>query len=250
MRTGIFTGQLRHRRFRTRKHQFSYSVFMVLVDLDAVQSLFPKASFFWGQRALSLVRFQRGDYLPGVPDLGDEVRQTVQRKLGSQPAGRILLLTNPRIAGYLINPISIFYCFNSDQQSLHSIVLEVTNTPWGERQRYVLACDPERSKQRITFNKAMHVSPFMPMDMQYDLRVSTPAQLIAVHLRNMEHEQLAFDATLRLRFEGSGRRAKTAVLLRYPLMTLKVWAAIHWQAVRLFLKKIPVVPHPDKRAAN
>lgn len=238
----VLTGSVRHRRYRTKAHSFRYSVFMVLVDLERVEDLFDFGRF-WSTRP-SLVRFRRQDYLPGKPNLAEEVRSTVEAATGQIPSGRICLLTNPRIFGYLINPISIFYCFSStdcQQESVQYIVLEVVSTPWKERCRYVLACDPLARNQRIRFRKKMHVSPFLPMDMTYVLRANQPANQVAVHLQNWEQERLALDATLALKSAGNTNRVRLKVIAAYPWMTAKVYFVIHWQALRLFLKRIPVV---------
>lgn len=239
---GVFTGTVRHRRFKTRWRDFKYRVFMVLVNLDDVTALF-NVGRFWGTGP-ALVQFRREDYLVSNRTLSEEVMWSLEKVLGIKERGRLLMLSNPRIFGYLINPITVVFCFNKANTGLQAVILEVTNTPWKERVRYVLPCDPEARTQRIQFGKEMHVSPFLPMNMRYEFRCNTPGEKVAVHLRNLESDQCVFDATVALSNQGSGQRVKRNVLLSYPWMTLKVFLAIHWQALRIFLQGVPVVAHP------
>ncbi len=239
---GVFTGTVRHRRFRTTKRDFHYRVFMTLVNLDKVSALFG-AGRLWGC-GRALVQFNRADYLASSRTLRDEVLWSLNEVLGIKHCGQILMLTNPRIFGYLINPITVVFCFNQDNTGLQAVILEVTNTPWKERTRYVLRCDPELRTQRIQFGKEMHVSPFLPMSMQYEFCCNTPGDRVVVHLRNLEDGCCVFDATLALKNEGLSSATKGKVLLCYPWMTMKVFLAIHWQALKLFLRGVPVVAHP------
>lgn len=241
-RSAICTGHVRHRRFRTTERSFRYRVFMVFVDLERINSLF-NFGWLWNTRR-ALVQFRRSDYLPGEESLVDEVRSTVERELGVRPEGKVFALTNPRILGYLINPISLFYCYSENNEQVQAIVLEVTNTPWKESTRYVLECDLAKDSQRIIFDKAMHVSPFLPMGLSYSLRTNVPADRIAVHLQVLEDENPVLDATLALKSYAPTRKLQCRVLLQYPWMTLKVFLGIHWQALLLWLKKVPVVAHP------
>ncbi len=239
---GVFTGTVRHRRFRTTERNFNYRVFMTLVNLDEVTALF-NAGRFWGTRR-ALVQFRREDYLASERTLNAEVMWLLKKTLGTEECGRLLMLTNPRIFGYLINPITVVFCFNKANTGLQAVILEVTNTPWKERVRYVLPCDPQARTQRIQFAKEMHVSPFLPMNMRYEFRCNNPGDKVAVHLRNLENDDCVFDATVALRNQGSGQHIKWKVLLSYPWMTVKVFLAIHWQALKIFLQGVPVVAHP------
>jgi len=248
MQSTICTGHVRHRRFRTAENSFRYRVFMVFVDVEQPESLF-NFGFLWYVRR-ALVQFKRSDYLPGKALLADEVRSTVEGELGWRPNGRIFALTNPRIFGYLINPITLFYCYSSEGDRLQAIVLEVTNTPWKESTRYVLECDLTSEAQRINFDKTMHVSPFLPMDMSYSLRTKLPDDRIAVHLQTLQGQELVLDATLALKPQVPSRRLQCKVLFLYPWMTLAVFLRIHWQAFKLFCKKVPFVAHPKRQRAS
>jgi hypothetical protein len=155
--------------------------------------------------------------------------------------------------GYGFNPVSFYYCFDAADRELEAVVAEINNTPWGERHCYVLPAGRNEgtpSKLRFRFGKDFHVSPFLPMDMSYDWRFSLPDGRLLVHMENWRDEALQFDATMTLDREPLAGAALAGALFRYPLMPLKVTAAIYWQAFRLWLKRVPVHTHPDKTGAG
>ena len=217
MHSAIYRGWLRHRRFAPRRHAFRYALFMVYLDLAELDEAF-RGRWLW--RAFA--RFRREDHLGdhAVP-LDQAVRDLVERESGRRPAGPIRLLTHLRYFGYVFNPVSFYYCFGPDGERVEAVVAEVTNTPWGERCCYVLG------PRRTTTPKAMHVSPFMPMDLSYDWRFTAPLERLAAHMALERHGERVFDATLALKRAPLSSRA----LLAFPLMTLQVVAAIHWEAL-------------------
>jgi len=222
----LYVGQVRHQRFFPRRHRFNYNLFMVYLDLAELDTAFPLA---WFRR-----RDHFGD--PALP-LDVYVRNLAEQRTGRRPTGPIRLLAHLRYFGYCMNPISVYYCFKPDGETLDMLVAEVSNTPWGEKIGYVLdVAEQTGGNQRATFPKAMHVSPFM-----------------AVHLDVFKGASRMLDATLSLRRQPFSSRNLAGVLVRFPWMTLKVIAAIHWEALRLLLKRIPVFPHPpasDKPMEN
>ena len=154
-----------------------------------------------------------------------------------------------------MNPVSFYYCFNESGETLETIVAEITNTPWKERHQYVLpisgaaSADSSAGGARIKsfrFDKDFHVSPFLPMDMQYRWSFTEPVERLFVHMQNFRDGAQLFDATLALRQQPISPAALLGVLFSFPLMTLKVIAAIHWQALRLWLKHTPVYDHPAR----
>ena len=152
--------------------------------------------------------------------------------------------------GYVFNPVSFYYCFSEDDERVETIVAEVNNTPWGERHCYVLpqAMNHGRGDRLRYFPaKEMHVSPFMAMDVEYDWRFNTPGEALTVHMENAAKGEKVFDATLILQREEITSRSLSRVLLAFPLMTLKIITAIHWEALRLWLKGVPVHDHPAKQ---
>lgn len=244
MQSAIYRGTVRHRRSTPGTHQFQYQVFMMYLDLDELEHVFD-GSRLWSSRCPAPAWMRRRDYLDGEGSLDTEVRDRVEEQTGTRPTGPIRVLTNLRYFGYIINPITIFYCFDADGERLRAMLLEVTNTPWKEKTVYVLSCDPTRSKQRISFEKALHVSPFMPMDMQYRWYGNTPDERLSVHLENYRDREKVFDATLALRRVEISGSSLRSTLFQYPFMTLKVVAGIYWQAARLyFSRRAQFYSHP------
>jgi DUF1365 family protein len=230
-------------------HEFSYRMFMLYLDLSELPGLFDRR-WLWSARGPALARFQREDHFgdPAVP-LTDSVRDLVARETGVRPAGPIRLLTHLRYFGHVFNPVSFYYCFDKDDSRVETIVAEVNNTPWGEQHCYVLPQSMNAGQAghgRYFPEKVMHVSPFMEMDVDYDWRFNAPGQALTVHMENARQGRKIFDATLVLEREEISGASLARALVAYPLMTLKVVAAIHWQALKLWLKGAPVHDHPDK----
>ncbi len=267
MHRALFRGGLRHRRFAPHAHAFRYPLFMVYLDLAELDVVF-RGRWLWSTQQWALARFDRADHLgdPAVR-LDEAVRDLVQQETGTRPAGPIRLLTHLRYFGHCFNPVSFYYCFDAADKTVECVVAEVNNTPWGERHCYVLnrpdgeahSARPQRHPRyqryhRYQSAKVFHVSPFMPMNLDYTWGFSQPGETLNVHMALAQHAtspaderpQKIFDATLRLgRTPITGARL-AGVLLRFPMMTAQVVAAIHWQALRLWLKRVPVHTHPAK----
>jgi len=226
------------------RHEFRYRIFMMYLDLAELPRLFDGVPF-WSANRRALAWFKRSDYLgdPGKP-LDAEVRELVAARTGTRPAGPIRLLTHLRYFGYCMNPVSFYYCFEPAGDALVAIVAEITNTPWGERHQYVLPVSGRSPLQKFEFDKEFHVSPFMPMDMRYQWCFSAPSNRLFVNIQNFKEGEHVFDATLALRQEPITVRALTRLLIGFPLMTLKVIIAIHWEALKLWRKRTPFHPHP------
>jgi DUF1365 family protein len=195
-----------------------------------------------------LAEFRRSDYL-GDPSrsLEGEVRARVKAASGRAPGGPIRLLTHARYFGHCFNPVSFYYCYADDGVTLDTVVAEITNTPWRERHAYVLplaAGERHGNAVHFSFDKAFHVSPFLPMQRRYQWALQPPAESIRVHMDVLRSEAREFDATMALERRALDRAGLRRCLLRFPPMTLKVVAAIHWQALRLWLKRNPVYDHP------
>ncbi|MGH1361840.1 MAG: DUF1365 domain-containing protein [Burkholderiaceae bacterium] len=254
MHSSIYRGRIRHRRFSKCRHEFTYPLFLMYLDLEELPELF-QGRWCWSIERRTLARFCRADHLgdPVIP-LADCVRQLVWERTGRRLQGPIRLLTHLRYFGYCFNPVSFYYCFDAQGKSVECVVAEVNNTPWGDRHCYVLdqpTTSPAGETTRYHSRKSMHVSPFMPMDLDYEWRLSAPHKRLAVFMSLVRDQTgtgemgaKVFDASLLLESVPISTRSLAITLLRYPLMTVQVIAAIHWQAFRLWLKGVSVYPHP------
>ncbi len=253
--SAIYEGWVTHRRFAPVAHAFRYRVFMMYLDLGELDRVFA-GRWLWSVGRPNVASFRREDHLgdPALP-LDEAVRRLVEARLGRRPEGPIRLLTHLRYLGHGFNPVSFFYCFAPDGRTLEAVVGEVNNTPWGERHPYVLdarapaAATAPRGADRVLrwrFPKAFHVSPFMPLAQEYDWRFLEPGERLAVHMENLEGGRRLFDATLALERRPVTGPALARVLVAYPAMTVKVIAAIYWNALRLWWKRAPYFPHPGR----
>jgi uncharacterized protein len=250
---GLYTGTLRHRRFRPRKHEFTYKLFMAWLDIDRIPELMARLPWTSYNR-FNWASFEERDHF-GDPRLS--LRERVARDAGAHhvplPDGPIFLLTHLRYLGYCFNPISFYFCYDRGGR-LDTILAEVNST-FGESRNYWL-CPQNRQPSPNSWHyrcpKTMHVSPFMEMNLDYEFVLSEPAGKLVAHMNTLERRassglpQPLFDATLTLEHEPLTTRNLGLALLRHPWMTLNVIGAIHWQALRLFLKRVPVYTHPAR----
>ena len=237
----VYRGTVRHARREPRANEFEYRLYMLYMDLDELPWLFEKP-WLWSFERKNVFSFRRRDYLgdPQQP-LADCVRDVVEQRLGRRPRGPVRMLTQVRSFGYVFNPVTFYYCFGVDDE-LEAVVAEITNTPWGERHRYVLRA--EGGMARAKFAKEFHVSPFMGMDHEYEWTFSAPGDELRVGMANRNDGERVFDVGLRLERREWNAAALRAVAVRHPLMSVKILGAIYWQALRLRWKRTPFYPHP------
>ncbi|MCR6653533.1 MAG: DUF1365 domain-containing protein [Cellvibrionaceae bacterium] len=262
LKSCLYTGWVRHRRFTPASNEFRYPVFMVYLDLDELEQVL-RLSPWWSKNRFSPACFRREDFHgdPAMP-LADAVRNTVFNLTGKTPQRPIRMLANWRYFGYNMNPLCTYYCFDSSGENLETILAEVTNTPWGESHAYALQCasanttnitNTANTKYSFSFRKTFHVSPFNDLAMRYQWHSIAPGDSAMIHIENWrsngncDGEECVMDATMTLEREPLSARSMRRVLIRYPFMTVKIIAAIYWQAVKLWCKKVPFVSHPHNR---
>lgn len=253
LHSAIYIGHIRHRR-REPARTFTFPLFMVYLDLAELDRVF-SLTRLWGRGCLCPARFRREDYLgPHDLSLDESVRRRVEQHLGRRPTGPIRMLTHLRYFGHIFNPVTFYYCFD-EHEDITAIVAEITNTPWKERHAYVLDATnlpPRRARSmRWRFGKEFHVSPFLPLDLEYDWTFAPPGDSAFIHMNVRDRRPAAprtFDATLCMERRAITPASLRAVLLRYPLMTAQVVLKIHLEALKLWIRRAPVFAHPGSAA--
>jgi uncharacterized protein len=247
----LYFGEVMHARLKPMAHRFSYRVMSLLIDLDRLGEA-DRLSPLFGVNRAALYSFHEADH--GERD-GSSLRAYARARAAEHgldlTGGRVLLLCYPRLFGYTFNPLSVYFCHRADG-ALAALIYEVRNTH-GEIHAYVL---PVRSSEisaagvRQQQDKLFYVSPFVGMAMRYRFRVSPPGEQVKLRILETDRDGPLLAAT----FCGRRRALTTAALLRsfvaLPLLTLKITAAIHWQALRLWLKGARLVPRPDPAGAK
>ena len=247
-RSALYVGAVMHRRLRPKVHQFRYRAFWLLIDLDELSVLTARLSLFSHNR-FNLFALHEADLGDGSPT---PLRVQAERLLADAGIdiadGAIRLLCMPRTLGYSFNPISIYYCHRPGGE-LAAIIYEVHNT-FGERHSYVAATETKLDEIRQNCRKAFYVSPFMDMDLAYHFRLTAPAERVVVGINASKGGERVLHASLAgLRRELTDR-ALLQTFLKIPLITAKVTLAIHWEALRLWLKGMRLRPRPAAPASH
>jgi len=248
MESCLYLGSVRHRRFEPVRHEFTYPLFMAFLDIDRIPELM-RASRLTSYERFNWATYREADHF-GVPRL--PLRQRLESDAASKgislPDGPIFLLTHLRYLGYNFNPISIYYCYTRTGR-LDTMMAEVNST-FGETHNYWLSAGnqvPAPNSHIYRSSKAIHVSPFMPMELDYRFVLSTPGEQLVAHMDTLSDEHSSFDATLTMNREPWSAPSIRKALLRFPWVTAKVITAIHWEALKLYIKKAPVFTHPNRR---
>ncbi len=242
----LYLGDVMHARLKPMGHRFSYRVMSLLIDLDRLGEADRQSPLFGVNRA-ALYSFREADH--GARD-GSSLKAYAERCAAEHDidlsGGRVELLCYPRLLGYGFNPLAVYFCYRPSG-ALALVIYEVRNT-FGELHPYVLPVKPGEWSDaglRQQQDKLFYVSPFLPMAMRYHFRVLPPSETVKLRILETDRDGPLLAAT----FNGRRRALTSRALLRsffgLPLVSFKVMAAIHWEALRLWLKGARLVPRPD-----
>lgn len=241
--SALYMGTVVHQRFRPRPHRLRYRMVQLLIDIDELDALAGRFRLFSRNR-FNFIAFHDADY---GDRSGSDLRGQIEAVLCSAgiafDGGAIRLLTMPRFMGHVFNPISTWFCHARDG-SLRATIYEVTNT-FGDRHFYVIRADAQNGAVHQSCAKALYVSPFMDMDMRYDFALKPPGGSVSLTITGSDAAGKLIVASFAGKRRALSDGALLSLLLGLPLLTLRVVAGIHWEALRLWLKGIAVRRHPE-----
>jgi uncharacterized protein len=242
--SALYLGEVVHQRLKPRRHRLAYRVFSLLVDLDELPVLDRQLRFFSYNR-FNLFSFLDRDHGPGE---AAPLRPWVERHLAAAKitldGGAIRMLCYPRLLGYVFNPLTVYFCHHRNGD-LAAILYEVNNT-FGGRHTYVIPAARDRAgRVSQECGKVFYVSPFNAVAGRYRFRIDPPEQHVSVVINHSDTEGPLLYAAFKARRAALSDRALLATFFRYPLMTLKVIAGIHWEALRLWRKGLRLVDRPE-----
>lgn len=244
----LFEGWVSHSRSKPTKHTFRYRMFQIWVDVNQLSAL-DQLSRWWSSSGFNLVQFKRENYLPSEKSLYQEVCDTIQQRTGNEFTGEAYLIANLSYWGICFNPVVFIACYEGDE--LRYLVSEVHNTPWNERFIYLHDTQANHGKPDANgfhvanFDKQFHVSPFMPMDLQYRWKYQIDETRFFINMVLSQKDESIFNVTMQLNSEPLTRSRANLLPFRFPLICIKVVVAIYWQALRLWVKRVPLFSHPE-----
>ncbi|PKF63349.1 DUF1365 domain-containing protein [Psychromonas sp. psych-6C06] len=247
----IYQGEVFHQRFTPKKHRFSYRIFFLAIDLDELTQLSQLGRYFKTD-GFAPLRFFAPDYLQHKQNISkQDVWDKVVSLGGDDKAGKILFIGQMRCFGLYFSPINSYYCYDQNEK-LAYLLAEVSNTPWNERQYYLIDVSTEQQCE-----KTFHVSPFMDLNMRYHWRIKAPAETLSLTIENVADNQSdnptintaqrkMFTASINMKRQAFTNKNLLKNLLAIPMMTAKTVLGIYWQALKLYIKGVPYVAHSKK----
>jgi DUF1365 family protein len=243
-RSSLFAGHVVHQRTRPKPHRLRYSVFYLALDLEEASSVGATLRFFSVNR-FNLFSFHERDHGDGSSlPLLEQIR-TKLRAEELDASGAIVLMTMPRMLGYAFNPLSLYFCYRKDAE-LEAILYEVNNT-FGQRHTYLIpAIADADGLVRQESAKSLYVSPFLDTDMSYAFVTAPPKERVAISIIARDAQGPVLIARLLANRVPLADKTLLRTLLAFPFLTLKVVAAIHWEALRLWLKGVRLTARPTQ----
>ena len=235
MKKAIYEGKVSHSRLTPKVHQFNYNVSYYFFDLNNPKSLI---------QIPLLLTFNIKNYL--TPQ---QILHRVHETFGENALDlvkNIFVLTQLSYFGFCFNPVSFYYCYDSNDK-LRFIISQITNTPWGEK--HINCFDFQKSNGQFNFSKDFHVSPFMPMEINYSWKFNDPEKTIDILMVNhlKERTDSFFFARMDLKAKDLNYKNILSNLVHFPCMSFKTVIGIYWQALILYLKRVPFYGHPKRR---
>jgi DUF1365 family protein len=240
-KSSLMVGMVRHRRFAPIEYDFSDPLFMLCIDLDEIAEL---ADSVWGfgEKWWHWARFKRSDYL-GEGNLKQCVQDLVYELSGESFSGKVLAVCHLRYLGVYFSPVNFYYLYD-EQGEWRYLLAEVSNTPWNQRHYYAVKAQPGENQENWRHDKAFHVSPFNPMDQQYHWMLKPLGSFLSIHLECHKAGKKEFDATLLMKAQPMNSKNLLRLLIRTPMMAVKVTISIYWHALKLWLKGVPFYSNP------
>jgi len=242
LRSCIYKGVVGHRRFSPKKHSFKYNVFLLAIDLDELPRLKKLGPWFKSNKFAPL-NFKCRDYLAHKTEVTKQhVWEKIQSLGATKRPERVLFVGQLRCFGLYFSPINMYYCFDENDR-LTYLLAEVSNTPWNQRYYYLVPI----TKGKMISDKTFHVSPFMDLNMKYQWVIKTPSETLNLHIQNIHSDSgdKLFDASLMMNKIPFTNLNLFTCILSTPIMTLKTLIGIYWQALKLFIKKVPYIAPPS-----
>jgi len=243
-KSALFPGHVTHARLRPKVHKLAYKIYSLLLDLDELDVLHRRLRLF-SLNHFNLFSFREKDRGNGsAVSLRTQVEDAMRATDIEPDGGAIRLLTMPRILGWSFNPLSIFFCYNRDDQ-LTAILWEVDNT-FKQRHGYMIPVEAEKGGRIVqTCDKAFYVSPFMDMKLRYEFEVQPPTDKLAVRINTFDDEGLVLTARHLARRVELTDAALLRAFFTIPFLTLRVVGGIHWEALKIWTKGMKLRKRPS-----